>query len=140
MTSLLYPLLFVLTVFIGVVAIGLGIWVGLNPFGVFLTTVASSLVYMWIVLAGGSLLIERVFPSLASRMEARVDGSRAQSLVDRWGAPGLAVVGSTVLGPTLSLLSALLLGVDRRRFAWWYAAATLTSFAVFTALWSAILS
>ncbi len=56
------------------------------------------------------------------------------------GRPGLAMVGSTVLGPTLSLVSALLLGVDRRRFAWWYSAATVASFAVFTALWSAILT
>lgn len=45
---LLDALVFVLTVFIGVFTIGLGILVGLNPFGVFLASTLSSLVYVWL--------------------------------------------------------------------------------------------
>lgn len=135
----LHVLVFVLTVFIGVFAIGLGILVGLDPVSVFVTTTLSSLVYMWVVLAGGSSLLTKLFPSAMAKLESSADGSRAERLVDRWGVPGLAVVGSVVLGPTLTLISALLLGVDRRRFAWWYAASTVVSFAMFTALWQMVL-
>lgn len=59
----LYALVLVLTVFIGVFAIGLGILVGLDPVGVFVAASLSSLIYTWVVLAGGSSLLRRLFPA-----------------------------------------------------------------------------
>ena len=39
---------------------------------------------------------------------------------ERWGVLGLAVVGGLVLGPTITLATALILGVDRKPFGPWY--------------------
>lgn len=134
-----YGLVFVLTFFIGGLAIGVGLLVDLSPGEAFLTAVVSSLAYMVVALYGGGWLRDRLFGAAMSRLEERVSESRASDLLDRWGVPGLALVGSALLGPTLTLMAALVLGVDRRRFAVWYTVATLVAFAVFTLLWSALL-
>lgn len=57
------------------------------------------------------------------------------ALTARWGEPGLAVIGAAVLGPTATLVAAVVIGVDRRRFLTWYIAGTVVSFAALTLLW-----
>ncbi|MGI9621800.1 MAG: hypothetical protein ACR2PK_03105 [Acidimicrobiales bacterium] len=51
---------------------------------------------------------------------------------------GLAVIGSVVLGPTITLSAALILGVERRRFGIWYIASTTITFAILTDFWAAV--
>lgn len=39
--------------------------------------------------------------------------------MDRWGLIGFATLGAALLGPTMTLLTALVLGLERRRFLRW---------------------
>ena len=55
------------------------------------------------------------------------------------GVWGLVVIGGLLLGPTVTLAAALVLGVERRRFAAWHVASTVVMFAVLTAFWAAVL-
>jgi hypothetical protein len=80
-------------------------------------------------------LLTLVFTGLGESVEQ----SRANDIVNRWGVVGLATIGGLVLGPTLTLGAALLLGVDLGRFAIWYSISTVVGFALLTVLWSAVL-
>jgi hypothetical protein len=134
-----YVLLVVLTLFAGAWAIPAGLQFGLNAAGVYLATALGSLLYMVAVLLAGSrahgVLFARLWPDTGDRME----DTRARSILDRWGVPGLAAVGSVVIGPTLTLIAALLLDVDLRRFAVWYSASTVVIYGVFTVFWATLL-
>lgn len=130
-----YGLVVVLAMLAGGWAIPAGVLLDLNPWGVYVAAVVGSLGFTLMVLALGGrardVLVRRFYPDAAERVAA----SQAGAILDRWGTVGLAVVGSTVLGPSLTLLAALVLGVDRRRFAIWYVVATVIGFALLTAFW-----
>lgn len=64
--------------------------------------------------------------------------SKASGILDKYGVAGLAVIGSTILGPTITLLAALIFGVDRRRFLFWYIGATIIGFALMTLFWRVV--
>lgn len=67
------------------------------------------------VLLGGRVrewLLRRLGPDA----QERVREGRAPQLLDRWGVVGLASFGMIVLGPTVTVLAVLLLGVPRGRF------------------------
>lgn len=128
--------MFILTLFVGGIAIPIGILLDLDPWILYIVTTTGSIAFMLTFLALGERLTKRFFPDA----EDRVAGSRARSFLDRWGVPGLAIIGGTLLGPTVTLLAAVVLGVDRRRFARWYSAATVVGFALFTLFWSALLT
>jgi hypothetical protein len=53
------------------------------------------------------------------RVDEKIVEGRAGEIRQRWGVTGLAVIGGVVLGPTITLAAALVLGVDRRRFGIW---------------------
>ena len=77
---------------------------------------------------------QRFFPDA----EDKVASSRAGEIIDRWGVVGLATVAATVLGPTVTLMAALVLGVDRARFLRWYLAGTVVGFGLLTVFWAAV--
>ena len=134
-----YAITFILTLLAGAWAIPAGILFGLDPVGVFIVTALGSLMFGGLFLLVGQrahdALFERVMPGAADR----VSSSRAGEIVQRWGAPGLAVVGGLILGPTITLLAALVLPVDVKGFAAWYAASTIVGFGLLTACWTAVL-
>lgn len=131
-----YILVFVITLVAGGFSIPIGILINLDPFGVFLVALAGSLSFMTIVLWKGTEIVERVMPNATEKATE----SRAAEFLDRWGVPGLGVVGGLLLGPAITLAAAIALGVDRRRFAVWFGGATLIGFAMLTLFWDWLLS
>lgn len=133
-----YVLVGVLAFFAGGWAIPAGVLFGLSRVGVWAAaSVGSSIGIAFMVYVGG-----RGRDAIASRAggsePVEVD-RRARAMVDRWGVGGLAVVGTLVLGPTITTLAALALGVDRRRFTVWAVVATVGLSTLLTLGWDAVL-
>ena len=132
-----YVLVGVLAFFAGGWAIPAGITFGLSSVGVWTAaSIGSSLgIAFMIYLAGrvGDVATRRFgSPEL-------VANPRARSILDRWGVAGLALIGTVLLGPTLTVVAALALGVDRRRFTMWAIVATIGVSTVITLAWNALL-
>ena len=114
-----------------------GVAIGFDPIIVFLGAVTGSLLFMLVVLNAGVPLRERLVSRFGDGGEE--SSSRVRRLYDRYGEVGLATVVPLVLGPTIALSAALVFGIDKGRFARWYAAATIVGFALLTAFWVLVL-
>lgn len=134
-----YALLVILTLFAGAWAIPAGLQFGLDPTGVYLATALGNLLYMAAVLLAGRRFHDVLFARLWPDGNGRDKSARARSILDKWGVPGLAAVGSVIIGPTLTLIAAMLLDVDLRRFAIWYSASTIVIYGAFTVFWASLL-
>lgn len=134
-----YAITFVLTLLAGPWSIPAGILFGLPAVGVYLVAVLGSLLYATLFLVVGQRAQAAFFERVAPDAAERVASSRAGVIIERWGSPGLAVVGGLVLGPTLTLLAALVMTVEIKRFATWYAASTVIGFGLLTIFWAAVL-
>lgn len=134
-----YALLFVVAGFAGGWAIPVGITFGMDPLAVmvlcWLGTVVVTAIWMELGDRGRAVLVAR----LGSDAERRIVEGRAARIVDRWGVVGLATGGLLVLGPTITMLAVLVLGVDGRRFLIWSSVSTIVMFAALTAFWSTVL-
>lgn len=131
--------LFFLAMLIGGWSIPVGIGLGLHPVVVLAVATSGAMIATWAFLFPGGRAWRTVTRRLFPNAERRVVNSRAAAIVDRWGTPGLASVGLVVLGPTITLLAALVFGVDRRRFLAWSALGTVGFFGFLTVFWSAVL-
>lgn len=137
-TAFDYVLVGILAFLAGGWAVPSGISFGLSPLGVWLASAAGSslgLVAMTVVAGRG-------WDGLLRRFGVRdrsVVSPRARALIERWGDVGLAVVGTVVLGPTVTTLTAVALGIDRRRFLLWAVGATVVLNAGLAIAWSALL-
>lgn len=133
-----YVIVFILSMLAGGWSVAAGVLLGLDPVGVYLVTVSgSAILAVLLLIVGGRVrtwVTERYFPGA----DERVAGGRAAAITRRWGEPGLAIVGAAVLGPTPTLIAAVVIGVDRRRFLAWYIGGTVVSFALLTLLWTLI--
>ncbi len=138
MTWIEYLLVFALGVLAGGWAIPAGIFLELDPLGVYLAALAGSLawslVFLWLISRFRSSLIARHFPDA----EERVRSSKATQIMERFGVPGLALVGGLVLGPTLTLLAAAVTGADMTRFRIWWIVSAIGGFALLTVFWVAV--
>ncbi len=138
-TTFDYVLLFIVAGFAGGWAIPVGITFGMEPTAVliacWLGTIVITVVWLELGDRGRAKLVERLGPDA----EQRILEGRAARIVDRWGVVGLATAGLLVLGPTITMLAVLVLGVDRRRFLVWSSVSTLLMFAALTAFWSFVL-
>ncbi len=134
-----YVLLLVIAGFAGGWAIPVGITFGMDPVAVTVVCWIGTVVVtaVWLVL--GQWGRERLVARLGPETEQRVLHGKAAEIVDRWGVAGLATVGLLVLGPTITMLAVLVLGVDRYRFLAWSAVSTIVMFAALAAFWSALL-
>ena len=133
-----YLMVVVLAVLAGGWSIPAGLLVGLDPLGVFIAAVVGSLAFAGVVLSLGGPARDRIIERFVPDAQDRIADGRAGRFLDRWGIPGLAM-GSVVLGPMLSLAAALVLGVDRGRFAMWYALSTIVGFGLLTVFWALVL-
>ena len=134
-----YFLVFVLSILAGGWAIPAGLLFDLDPLGVYVAATLGSLAFTSVFVVLGGPARDRVIARLFPGAEEKVAASRAGGILDRYGVVGLAVIGSTLLGPTITLLAALIFGVDRRRFLIWYAGATIVGFALMTLFWVAVI-
>lgn len=134
-----YLLVVVITVLAGAWSIPIGILLGLPPEGVWVASVVGSLAWTLVVLYAGGRLRTHLFERYLPTVENRIQHGRARRIVDRWGAAGLAVVGGLVLGPTMTLMAALVFDVPRARFAAWYAASVVLGFALLVLFWDWVL-
>ena len=124
-----------------VVVIPVGILAGLDPVLVVVTGLAGNLLTVWLAAFYGERLrrwwrARRRGPGGAGD-EAPQPGARrrrAQHVFDRWGLPGLALVGPIGLGTQLSALLAVSLGVSARRTTAWVGAGTVAWCVVAAAL------
>lgn len=133
-----YALVFVLTILAGGWSIPAGILFELNPVGVYLAAVLGSIVFTLVALSLGGRFRDHIQQRFFPDAEERVAASRAGEIIDRWGVAGLATVGGLVLGPTVTLMTALVLGIDRSKFLRWYVASTVVGFALLTVVWTAV--
>ena len=135
---LAYPTVMLATAVVGAWSIPLGLLLDLPPIGVYLATVATSLLVTTLVLTLGGRLRDLVERRIRQGREP-IAVTRAEALMTRWGVPGLALAGGLLLGPTITLAAALVLDVPRRRFGLWYGVGTVFGFGVLTALWAQVL-
>lgn len=134
-----YAILFVVAILAGGWAIPAGLLFDLNPLGVYLTCLIASIFTTVALLSLGSRFQHRIVDRIVPDAESKVADGSAQELLDRWGVPGLAVVGGVVLGPTVTILAALFLDVDRRRFTGLYLTSTAVLYALITAFWTLVM-
>ena len=113
-----------------------GVALGWDPLMVFLGSTVGSIAFMFLALYGGGPLRDRFVARFESEEEK---GGRIRELYARYGTKGLAVVAPLVVGPSLALIAALALGVDRPEYARWYIGATTLGFAGLTLFWTAVL-
>ena len=126
------------TLLVGAWSIPIGLLLGLPPLGVYVAAVAASLVLTGVVLIVGGRSRDAAFARWLPGVDEKWRSGRAVTILERWGVPGLAVLGGVLLGPSVTLAAALVLDVPRRRFAAWYAAGTVAGFALLTVLWQLI--
>ncbi len=127
----------VIAVLIGGFGPLVGVALGWDPFVVFLGATSGSLAFMWLVIFRAAGLRERIVRRF-SKTDTKKD-STVRRLYERFGEIGLATIVPIVLGPTLALAAAVIFGVDKARFARWYAASTAIGFAILTAFWVLVL-
>lgn len=134
-----YLLVVVIAVLAGAWSIPIGILLGLPPQGVWAASVIGSLAWTYAVLFAGGRLRGRLFERYLPTVEDRIQHGRARQIVDRWGVAGLALVGGLVLGPTLTLVAALVFDVPRPQFAAWYTASVVVGFGLLVLFWDLVL-
>ena len=136
---LAYAIVVVTTLLFGAWSIPIGLLLGLPPLGVYVAAVGGSLVFTGVVLIAGGRARDVVLARWRPGVDQKVRTGRAVAILERWGAPGLAILGGVLLGPFVTLAAALVLDVSRRRFAAWYVAATVAAFALITLFWQLII-
>ena len=134
-----YAIVVVVTFLAGAWSIPIGLLFGLPPTGVYVAAVAGSLVLTGVVLIAGGNARDFVFTRWLPNLDEKMRTGRAREILDRWGVPGLAILGGILLGPAVTLAAALALHVPRLRFAAWYIAVTVTGFAILTWLWQLVI-
>ena len=134
-----YATVIVATLLVGAWSIPIGLLLDLPPEGVYVAAVAGSLVFTGVVLIVGGRARDVGFARWLPGVDQKVRTGRAVTILERWGVPGLAILGSIFLGPSLTLAAALVLDVPRRRFAAWYVAGTVAGFALLTLFWQLII-
>ncbi len=133
-----YVLVGVLAFFAGGWAIPAGVLFGLSRIGVWAAaSLGSSIGIAFMVYVGGRA--RDAMERRLNRSDQTEVNRRARAMAERWGVGGLALVGTVVLGPTITTMAALALGVDRRRFTVWAIIATLGVSTVLTLGWDAVL-
>ena len=135
---LAYAIVVAATLLVGAWSIPIGLLLDLPPLGVYVAAVAASLVFTGVVLIVGGRARDTVLARWLPDVGEKVRTGRAVAILERWGVPGLAILGGVLLGPFVTLAAALVLDVPRRRLAAWYAAGTVVGFAILTLLWQLI--
>ena len=133
-----YAIVVAVTLVAGAWSIPVGLLLDLPAGGVYAAAVVASLVFTLIVLFGGGRARDVMFARWLPGVDEKVRAGRAGAILDRWGVPGLAILGGLLLGPSVTLAAALVLDVPRRRFAAWYGAVTVLGFALLTWVWQLI--
>lgn len=130
---------FVVTILAGGWSTGVGVALGVNPIIVWVASTVGSVAYtvaaLFFVGPWRDRAIDRYFPDAEKRFAA----SRSGKLAATWGARGLAL-GSIIIGPSMTLVGVLLLGIDRAKFLRWYIPLTIVGFGAATAFWAAVLN
>ena len=129
-----YFIVFVLAMLAGLWATAAGIFMGLNPIAVFLVAIAGSFTFTLVILFVGGSWRDKLVARYMPDADERVAGSKLGEVLDRYGVPGFAFA-SIIFGPGLSLAGVLTLGVDRKRFFFWYAPITVVGYGISTAFW-----
>ena len=123
-----YVLVFILAMLSGGWAVTSGILFDLNPIGVWIAASLGSLAFLGIALTAGGRLRDLLVERLGGESGEEAIRDKAGAMVDRWGTAGFGLVGPLIIGPSLSILGALVIGLDRRKFAAMFAIGTVVGF------------
>jgi len=129
-----YFIVYVLAMLARLWATAAGIFMELDPLGVFLVAVAGSFTFTAIILFVGGSWRDKLVDSYLPGADQRVADTKMGSVLNRYGVPGFAFA-SIVFGPGLTLSGVLVLGVDRKHFFLWYAPTTIVGYGLSTAVW-----
>ena len=120
----------------GALAVPLGIFIGLHPFAVYGIATATAIAVTWGLLLGG----DRLRAAIAKRLgRGKHTESRTRGLIERYGSPGLGLVGPIFPGVIVSAISGVAIGIDSKHLGRWLTVGIAAWFAVFTAIWWAAL-
>ncbi len=137
-TALDYGLVVVLAFLAGGWSVPSGLSFGLAPLGVWLASSFGSSLGLVVMTAVAGRGWDSVLRRLGAGDRPAVHG-RARSIADRWGVVGLGTAGTVVLGPTVTTLTAVGMGLDRRRFVVSAVGATVILNAALALAWSTVL-
>lgn len=132
-----YFIVFILAMLAGLWATAAGVFMELNPGAVFLVATAGSFTFTLVVLFVGGSWRDKLVATYMPDADERVAESKLGAVLNRYGVPGFAFA-SVVFGPGLTLAGVLTLGVDRKRFFFWYAPITVVGYGASTALWALV--
>ena len=107
-----------------------GILFDLNPIGVWIAASLGSLSFLAVALTAGGKLRDVLVRRLGGESGEQQIRDKAGSMVERWGITGFGLIAPVIIGPSLSILGALVLGLDRRRFALMFTIGTVLGFGV----------
>lgn len=124
---------------IGGWVIPIGLLLDLGPTSTLVAAYVGAMTMTTVTVLLGGRIRDWLLGRLGPDGEERVREGRAKQLLDRWGVVGLASFGMIVLGPTVTVLAVLLLGVPRGKFLVWAAVSTLVFFVGLTIFWAAVL-
>lgn len=119
-----YVLVFILAFLAGGWAVTSGILFDLSPVGVWFAASLGSLSFLALALTAGGRLRALIVPRISGESGEQQIRDKAGAMVDRWGTAGFGLIGPVIIGPTLSIVGALALGLDRRKFALMFAIGT----------------
>jgi len=125
-----YVLVFILAFLAGGWAVSSGILFDLNPVGVWISASLGSMAFLAIALTAGGRVRDLLVRRLGGESAEQQIRDKAGSMVERWGTTGFGLIGPLILGPSLSILGALVLGLDRRAFAIMFTVGTVVGFGV----------
>jgi len=123
-----YVLVFILAFLAGGWAVTSGILFDLNPIGVWMAACLGSAVFLAVALVGGGRLRDVLVERLGGAGGEDAVREKAGPMVERWGTTGFGLIGPLIIGPALSILGALVLGLDRRKFAVVFTIGTVVGF------------
>jgi hypothetical protein len=125
-----YVLVFILAFLAGGWAVSSGILFDLNPVGVWIAASLGSMAFLGVALTAGGKLRDLLVRRLGGESGEQKIREKVGPMVDRWGTAGFGLIGPLVVGPSLSILGALVVGLDRRRFAIMFTIGTVVGFGV----------
>ena len=129
-----YVIVFILAMLAGLWATAAGVFMELDPLLVFLVATAGAIILSVVVLFVGGSWRDRLAAKYVPDIDEGVAESKMGTVLDRFGVPGMALA-SPIVGPSLTLVGVLVLGVDRKRFFLWYAPITIVVYGLATAFW-----
>ena len=129
-----YVIVFILAMLAGLWATAAGVFMELDPLLVFLVATVGAIMFSIVVLFVGGSWRDKLVAKYLPDIDEDIAESKMGTVLDRFGVPGIALA-SPFVGPSLTMVGVLVLGIDRKRFLLWYVPITIVVYGLATAFW-----